>query len=237
MGRSRRVTAGGMVYHVLNRANGRQCIFGDDGDYAAFEKVIAEAVERSGMRLLAYIVMPNHWHMVVWPKNDGDLSRFVGWLTLTHTQRWHAFRDSAGFGHLYQGRFKSIPVQEDQHLRVVCRYVERNALRAGLVRRARDWRWCSLWRRESGDVNLQRILSEWPTPAGGDWLEYVNEARTEAERDAVRACIARGRPFGGEAWQARTARRLGLEASLVPLGRPKKTMSEKRVPGTVMSDC
>lgn len=127
---------GGLVYHVLNRANGRLPIFEKNEDYEAFERVLAQAVQRVDIRLLAYCVMPNHWHLVLWPRVDGDLSRFVGWLTLTHTQRWHAHRHTTGSGHLYQGRFKSFPVQTDEHFLAVCRYVERNPLRAGLVSRA-----------------------------------------------------------------------------------------------------
>src|SRR4051812_42338613 len=99
MGRPKRAAAGGLVYHVLNRANARLKIFTSDEDFAAWERVLAEAVDRFSMRLLAYVAMPNHWHLVVWPRRDGDLSRFVGWLTLTHTQRWHAHRRSIGAGH------------------------------------------------------------------------------------------------------------------------------------------
>ena len=135
MGRPHRAAAGGYAYHVLNRANARMTVFEDDADYEAFEKVLVEAVARTQTRLLAYCLMPNHWHLVVWPRNDGELSRFVGWLTLTHTQRWHAHRHSTGSGHVYQGRFKSFPIQEDEHLYSVARYVERNARRANLVRR------------------------------------------------------------------------------------------------------
>src|SRR5881392_1683649 len=116
MGRALRAAEGGYVYHVLNRANARLKIFEDDDDYLAFEQVLAQAVERTQTRLLAYCVMPNHWHLVVWPKQDGELSQFVGWLTLTRTQRWHAYRQSTGSGHVYQGRFKSFPIQEDDYL-------------------------------------------------------------------------------------------------------------------------
>ena len=115
MGRPKRAADGGLVYHVLNRANARMTIFEKEADYAAFVEVLEEAVERTQTRLLAYCVLPNHWHLVVWPREDGELSRFTGWLTLTHTQRWHAHRHSAGTGHVYQGRFKSFPVQEDDH--------------------------------------------------------------------------------------------------------------------------
>ena len=126
MARPPRAAEGGLIYHALNRANARLRIFDEEADYAAFVKVLAEVVTRTGMRLLAYCVMPNHFHLVVWPVGDGDLSRFMRLLTLTHTQRWHAHRRSAGTGHLYQGRFKSFPVQGDGHFSTVCRYVERN---------------------------------------------------------------------------------------------------------------
>src|SRR5207244_13477143 len=146
MGRPHRAALGGYVYHVLNRANARMTIFDGPADYEAFEKVLLQAVERTQTRLLAYCVMPNHWHLVVWPRHDGELSRFVGWLTLTHTQRWHAHRRSIGSGHVYQGRFKSFPVQEDEHFYSVARYVERNALRANLTGRAEQSRWARLIR-------------------------------------------------------------------------------------------
>jgi len=106
--------------------------FEKPADYEAFQRILAGGLERYDMRLLAYCMMPNHWHLLVWPKGDGDLSRFMAWVTLTHTQRWHAHRHSAGTGHVYQGRFKSFPVQEDEHFYSVCRYAERNALRANL---------------------------------------------------------------------------------------------------------
>ena len=151
MGRPHRVALGGYVYHVLNRANGRLPIFHKDADYAAFERILGEALEHvPGVRLLAYCLLPNHWHLVVWPRRDGELSDFGHWLTLTHTQRWHAHHHDIGAGHLYQGRFKSFPVARDEHFLRLCRYVERNALRAGLVRRAEAWRWCSLGRRRLG---------------------------------------------------------------------------------------
>ena len=175
MGRPLRTALGGLVYHVMNRANGRQVLFNDAGDYAAFERVLFEAQQRVAMRLLAYCLMPTHWHLVLWPYRDGDLSRFIGWLTLTHTQRWHAYRQTVGTGHLYQGRFKSIVVQTDEYLFTVCRDVERNALRAKLVDRAEVWRWSSLWRREYGDAQQKGLISEWPIMRPKEWVAWVNE--------------------------------------------------------------
>jgi len=212
-----------MVFHVLNRGNARARIFHKDADYEAFERILGEARERYDMRVLTYCLMPNHWHLVLWPRHDGDLSRFMGWLTLTHTQRWHAHRGTGGTGHVYQGRFKSFPVQADDHFLTVCRYVERNALRAGLVPRPDTWRWSSLWRREHGSADDRALLFEWPVRCPRDWLSWVKESQTEAELESLRRSITRGSPYGTETWVERTVKKLGLETTLRPRGRPRKT--------------
>ncbi len=218
---------GGLAYHVLNRAVGRMTLLKDDGDYAAFERVLAQALRRmAGMRLLGYCVMPNHWHLVVWPRGDGDLSEFMRWLTVTHTQRWHAHRHTAGTGPVYQGRFKSFPIKRDEHLVTVLRYVERNALRSRLVKRAEDWRWGSLWRwvnrRLATAVGPDLpVLSDWPLDRPRGWAALVSEPLTEAELESTRQSVKRGSPFGDDAWVRRTADRLGLESTLRPRGRPR----------------
>lgn len=222
MGRPHRAAEGGYVYHVLNRANARMTIFETDDDYAAFESVLVEAVERTNTRLLAYCLMPNHWHLLVWPREDGELSRFVGWLTLAHTQRWHAHRHSTGSGHVYQGRFKSFPVAEDDHYYTVARYVERNAMRAALVRRAEKWPWGSLARWLRGSAEDRALLATWPMPRKASWVDHVNEPLTPAELAAVRQCVLRGCPFGGETWVQRAVRDMGLESTLRPQGRPRQ---------------
>src|SRR5580704_5208659 len=145
MPRQRRSAPGGYVYHALNRGVARLPLFEKEGDFEAFERVLLEAFEKRPVRILAYCLMPNHWHFVLWPEKDDDLTEFLRWLTHTHTQRWHAHYHSAGSGHLYQGRFKAFPVQEDDHLYTVLRYVERNPLRADLVERAENWRWSTFF--------------------------------------------------------------------------------------------
>src|SRR5947207_7985249 len=126
MPRRVRVSTGGLAFHVLNRAVGRATLFRKDADHLAFEKVLSEVHGRIPVRLLGYCLMPNHWHLVLWPRADGELSKFMHWLTMTHTQRWRHLRRLVGLGPLYQGRFKSFPVQTDGHLLTVLRYVERN---------------------------------------------------------------------------------------------------------------
>jgi putative transposase len=223
MPRPRRAAEGGLIYHTLNRATARLTIFDSDDDYAAFERVLSQAVARYGMRLLAYGLMPNHFHLLLWPRADGDLSAFMRWLTMTHTQRWHAHRRTAGTGHLYQGRFKSFPVQSDEHFLTVCRYVERNALRANLVERAEDWPWASLAARRARAAAERPALTPWPIERPRDWTARVNRPFGPREEEAVRRSIRRGQPFGSESWQAEVAARLGLESAFRPRGRPRKS--------------
>jgi putative transposase len=215
MPRRPRNATGGYVFHVLNRAAGRRTIFETDDDYSAFQRIIEEARHIVPMRLLSYVLMPNHWHLVLWPQGN-DLSEYMRWLSVTHTQRWHHEHGTAGTGPLYQGRFKSFPIEADDHFLTVCRYVERNPLRANLVSRAEDWRWSSLWqwRHECADVSL----SAWPVPRPTQWLEYVNAAETEAELQALRRSVLRGSPFGKSAWRRETAERLGIK-TIAPWGK------------------
>jgi len=225
MPRRKRAATGGLVFHVLNRAVARDKIFRKQADFQAFENILHEARDWVPMRLLAYCVMPNHWHLVLWPRGDHDLSEYLRWLSVTHTKRWHSHYHSTGTGPLYQGRFKSFPVQSDDHFLTVCRYVERNALRANLVERAEAWRWSSLWHRVHGSTAA--TLDAWPVPVGSQWLAHVNRPETEAELKALRQSVIRGVPFGDERWQERTVKRLGLESTLRPRGRPRTIPTKK----------
>ena len=133
MPRIARVAPGGMLFHVLNRGVGRMRLFRTDRDYQAFAQVVEETLRIAPIRVCGYCWMPNHWHFVLWPERDGDLSGFMQRMTNMHTQRWQRAKRRVGYGHLYQGRFKSFPIASDEHFYSVVRYVERNALRAGLV--------------------------------------------------------------------------------------------------------
>lgn len=206
-----------MCYHVLNRGNGQATVFHKDGDFAAFLDLMAEANERLPLRVLGYVLMPNHFHLVLWPVGDRDLSRWMQWLLTSHVRRYH--RHYHGSGHVWQGRFKAFPIEQDEHLMTVLRYVERNPLRAKMVRHAEAWAWSSLAWRPSG--NRPELLSEWPMPCPRNWLANVNAVQTEAELAALRHSVARGTPFGNERWTQRIAMRLGLESSLRPRGRPR----------------
>ena len=201
MPRPPRADEAGGLYHALNRGSLRATIFHKDADFEAFERILHEALQIHQVELYSYQLMPNHYHLVIRPLLDGEMSRFMGWLGGTHTMRFHAHYHTSGMGHLCQQRYKSFPIQADDHFLVVCRYVERNALRAGLVRRAEDWRWGSLWRWLQKPEPEPRLLSPWPRPQLPSWVERVNHA---SERSRVGSS-----PVIGPARQATGRHRLG----------------------------
>lgn len=230
MGKRPRVTAGGLVYHVLNRAHGRRTVFESEGDYAAFERAMADTAAQVPMRLLAWCIMPNHCHLVLWPEADDALSVFVGGLTLKHVQRRHAWLGSAGEGSPYAGRFRSFVVESDGHLLTVLRYVERNALRAGLVDRAEAWPWGSLAARLGRPPPVP--LTSPPVALPADWCARVNAAETAAELDALRASARSGRPLDPKSLPNQPARPGGWGGRS---DRPARRWpgSQGPVPGTV----
>ena len=192
-----------------------------DSDYAAFLKLMREADERTPIRLLGYCLMPNHFHLVVWPPFDGDLSDYMMWLMTAHVRRYHQHYKTSG--HIWQGRYKAFPIQEDKHLLTALRYVERNPVRANLVASAPEYRWSSIAPRDAE----QPLLAAGPVRRRRKWLDFVNEPQTDAEVVKLRECVQRSRPFGNETWMTDTAAQLGLEASLRPRGRPsKKNLAE-----------
>jgi putative transposase len=211
MARKARVAPGGWIYHVVNRSVGRMRMLKSQKDFAAFERVMQEAHERCPLRILSYCLMGNHWHFVAWPEKDGQLTDFFRWLAHTHAMRWRVSHNTVGYGHLYQGRYKSFPVQPGASLLKVCRYVERNALTAGLVERAEDWRWSSLWVREHGTDEQRTLLHASPTPLPADWAKRVNAVLTKKEQSRWELSLSRSRPFGDDVWTAQTVKALGLQ--------------------------
>jgi putative transposase len=191
MPRTARASQGGYVYHVLNRGNGRNVVFHKPQDYEAFVNLMVLANERIAMRLCGYCILSNHFHLILWPRKEGDLSRWMQWLLTSHVRRYH--RHYGGSGHVWQGRFKAFPVQEDVHYWTVLRYVERNPLRAHVVQRSQDWEWSSL--KPTARSAPAGLLSEGPEPMKAGWTNYVNGVETEAELAALRRSLNRGTPY------------------------------------------
>lgn len=218
MPRTARASVGGICYHVINRGNAQMEVFHKDGDYRVFVELIGLACQRIPMRVLAYCVMPNHFHLALWPRSDRDLGRWMQWLLTAHVRRYHQHYGSSG--HVWQGRFKAFPVEQNDHLLTVLRYIERNPLRAALVERAENWHWSSLHRwQTNGPLNG---IDPGPVPRTRRWIEWVNQPLTATELDQIRHSVNRGTPYGSPGWVSRMAAQLGLSASLRPRGRPRR---------------
>lgn len=219
MPRTARASVADLVYHVTGRGNGRATVFHDAADYDAFRVLLARANERVPIRILAYCLMPNHYHLVLRPFENGDLGRWAHWLLTSHVQRYRARH--GGIGRIWQGRFHASIVQQDVHLLRVLRYVERNPLRAGLVEQVEDWPWSSLPQRLGRGPGP--FLGETPIALPADWLALVQEPLTSVERESIRTCTRRQRPYGDAAFTRGLSERLGLESTLSPRGRPRRT--------------
>ena len=222
MARGRRVDVGGEIYHALNRANFRSRLFKRDGHYRDFLGIVERALAFVPMRILAYCLMPNHWHLVLQPRADGDLGRFLQRITMTHTQRYHAQNQTVGYGHIYQGRYKSLLVESDRHFLALVRYVERNARRAGLVQKAEEWPWSSVHVRVYGTAEQRQLLSPWPVREPRDYRRWLNQAQPREEIEKIRDAIQRNRPYGSEKWLAKTVAQYGLESTVRNPWRPGK---------------
>jgi putative transposase len=205
---------------VTNRGNHRERVFHADADYQDFVILIGRACEEVPMRVLGFCLMPNHFHLALWPIEDGGLSRWMHWLLTAHVRR-HNQRHEAS-GHVWQGRFKAFPAQDDAHLTRVLRYIERNPLRAGLVGQAAAWPWSSLrWWKAPRRLSF---LHPTDTVTDNGWPDIVDSPDTQDELDRLRRCVNRGSPFGDPSWTSDIAERLGIEFTLGlrPRGRPHR---------------
>jgi len=223
MPRQARHAPGEVIHHVLNRAAGKMELFRHDADYAAFQRVLVQTLELIPIRVCGYCLMPTHWHLVLWPAKDGELSRFMQRLTITHVRRWLEHRHRVGLGSVYQGRYKSFPVQDDAHFSTLMRYVHRNPLNAGLVKQAEDWKWSSLFAGLTPDAPRVPICS-WPVGRRKDWTMWVNQPQTSLEEQWLQRSLKHSRPFGSAQWTGRMEREMALPP-LRPRGRPPKNVS------------
>ncbi len=228
MARQARVDIAHTPYHVINRAVGRMRIFRNEKDYQLFIDLLTSAKEKTGMRILAFTVMPNHWHLVLFPENKGDMQTFMHLLTNAHTRKMHTITKTIGTGPLYQGRYKSFIIQEDTHLRTVIKYVERNPARAKLVLKVEDWRWGSGWIRSHGTSKQQKLLSKSPTPLPKDYSGWVNTEDKEGTIKSMRTSVNKGTPFGSDDWVSMMVDEHNLGATVRGTGRPKGSKNVRK---------
>jgi len=217
MPRISRGLAKNSIYHVINRGNGGQTVFRKDKDYEVFAEMMEEAKLRYAVKLFAYCLMPNHFHMVLMPDEAQNLSKWMQWLMTSHVRRYHQHYGTSG--HVWQGRYKSFLIQKDSHLLAVLKYVESNPLRVGLASSAREWLWSS--HLESLGKRPSLLIDEVPIELPKDWGKFVDEPMTEKELEKLRQSVNRQSPYGDSFWQVQVSKEFGLESTIRPRGRPK----------------
>ncbi len=222
MPRTKRVDIGNEIYHVINRSNGRAIIFETKKDYQLLEELLTVAQEIFEMRILAYTIMPNHFHLLLYPHQDGELGKFMHWLTTTHTRKYHTQTKTVGGGHLYQGRYKSFVVDTDGYLLTLVKYIERNPVRAKIVSKCEDWQWGSAYRRILGTVKQKKLLTSLPATLPSNYKSWINTNDKPDDLVLIRNSLNRGVPYGGETWREKMIKDFNLESTVRSPGRPRK---------------
>jgi putative transposase len=222
----------GLIYHVINRGNNRQPVFHKPDDFQAFLRALGDLKRRMPFELYGYCLMSNHFHLLLRPRG-ATVSRILQSLLVSHTLRYHKHYRTGG--HIWQGRFKSPVIQNDEHLLAVLRYIEANPLRAKIVKRAEKYPWSSYPLHGQGvadelvdPLTLYDQLSPLPKVRQRRWAEKVHQPQEEATLAQIRRSTATGLPYGDERWVNRLAKKLNLDLAIRPRGRPRKQATASR---------
>jgi len=186
------------VWHAMNRAVQHGTLFSQPSDYTEFLSLLCDAAQQHPISLFAYCAMPNHWHLLVHAPTGSSLSSYLQWLAGVHGSLLRKSSHTTGRGAVYQGRFRAVPVEADQSFVRVCRYIERNPVRAGLVTRADEWSWSSAARVHG---RARPPLAEWPIARPSRWTELLDSPQETAVVDLIRQSMIRGVPYGSKEWQ------------------------------------
>jgi putative transposase len=216
----------GLIYHVINRGNNRQRVFRQQGDFEAFLSTLVELKDRKPFELYGYCLLDNHFHLLIRP-GAASISRIMQSLLVAHTQRYHKHHRTGG--HVWQGRFKSPVIQNDEHLLSVLRYIEANPLRAKIVRRAEDYPWSSYRTHGLGEASegvdsivAYEALGRSAAARRRKWSAQVHRSMEATTLAGIRRCNETGLPYGDPAWVQRLAKKLNLDLTIRPRGRPRK---------------
>jgi putative transposase len=219
----------GLIYHVINRGNNRQAVFRKQGDFQAFLDAMLDLKDRKPFELYGYCLLNNHFHLLMRPLGV-PISRIMQSLLVSHTQRYH--RNHRSGGHVWQGRFKSPVIQDDEHLLTVLRYIEANPLRARIVDRAEEYRWSSYGVHGLGEaaelVDPLKAFEDLSPDAKArrrKWATAVHRPMDDDTLAAVRHSATAGLPYGDEKWVLRLSKQLKLDLTIRPRGRPRKTQA------------
>lgn len=222
MPRIARVVAQGYPHHITQRGNYRQKIFSSDTDREKYLSLTDTESKRYGLKILAYCLMPNHVHFIAVPENDDSMGKVFKYANMKYSQ---AYNKKIGTGgHLFQGRFFSS-VMDERYVIACARYIERNPVRAKMVKTPCDWKWssakahCGIDERDTFGVRALFDYADYPQK---NWKKFIEEPDDAEEIKRIRSQTRRGRPLGENQFIRKLEKKLNRFLALKPRGRPKK---------------
>ena len=221
MPRISRVVAIGYPHHITQRGNYRQEIFFDNGDRQKYLSLLQAESTRYKLKLLAYCLMANHVHFIVVPERKDSMGNVFKYASMKYSQYFN--KKIGNKGHLFQGRYFSS-IMDERHMMVCARYIERNPVRAEIVKDACDWNWssakehCGL-KEDSFGVNQ---LFQYMGDDYGKWKDFIAESDNLEDIIEIRKQTKKGRPLGETNFVKRLEKKLNRSLILRPRGRPKK---------------
>lgn len=229
MPRIARIVVPGVAHHLTQRGNRREQVFHDEGDYRRMLELLGQYAPLHGLAVMAYCMMPNHLHLVAVPQRQDSLGATLKPVFLRYAQ--HANWRQKQSGRLWQGRFFSCPLDE-AHTRAAVRYVERNPVRARLVRRPERYPWSSA--AAHCGLKVDPLLAALPTDwlvLPRDWSAWLAEEPQDREIQTLRGSTRTGRPAGSDAFIGRLERLVGRVLRPQKGGRPRMKSQQKKKHG------
>lgn len=227
MARIARIVAPEYPHHITQRGNYRQDVFKDDADRRHYLTLIAEYSRKFNVTVLAYCLMDNHVHFIVIPHNKDSLADTWRIVHTRYSQYFNKKLKTAG--HLWQGRYYSC-ILDEQHLLAAARYVERNPVRAGMVKKPFDYIWSSARNHAAishNDIVDSGSLFKYIEIEQGKWKSFVDKSDNPVLLTAIRKYTMTGRPLGSNVFVQRLEKEFGATLHALPVGRPKVTPIKK----------
>ncbi|PIQ89921.1 MAG: transposase [Candidatus Omnitrophica bacterium CG11_big_fil_rev_8_21_14_0_20_42_13] len=221
MPRIARIVLAGHPHHVLQRGNNRQAIFFDEADRSFYLALLRKYSKECDCKIKAYCLMDNHVHFLLVPGRNDSLAKTMQKLSLTFTQ--YINKKHRRTGRLWECRFHSSVVDTEAYLWTVCRYIERNPVRAGKVKRPIDYSWSSVKANTSGDCHDGIVEPIWKDYFDKDeYINFLNRHEEEKQIEEIKQSTIRGMPVGGENFIKDIIKNFGFRIFKKARGRPKK---------------
>jgi len=220
MARVARIVAVEHPHHITQRGNNRQIVFNNDTDRKKYLTLVKKYMEQYKISVLSYCLMPNHVHLVVIPHKKDSLAKTFNFAHMRYSQYFNKKTDSCG--HLWQGRFYSC-ILDEPHLIMAARYIERNPVRAKMVKKAWQWKWSSAAYNagmKEKDILVENPLAEYIGEKQSDWKKRLEERDSERFIKQIKMQTAKGLPLALDGFIGKLEEKLGRNLKAKPRGRP-----------------